>query len=533
MKIIYPLFLAALLFLLLPSCSSSPEVPSDLELSTYCVSFSSFEEIDALADPSFKEHIGNSHFRVSTTHEEAQKWFNQGLNLLHGFWHAEAYRAFKTALTFDPQMAMGWWGIAMCRPGFADAERALWASSISKAVALMTNSSPQEQQLILATLVLVEQGLDAAGPAFQRLWDAYPEEVEIVALASLIVRYSTKDLLGAEGKQVRERMELALRKFPEHVGLQHYYVHLLESTSDFALAIPYAERIAAKAYQLPHLLHMPGHLYFLTGDYDRAAEVFYDAVKADEQWHTQEGIPAAADANYMHDLHYLAVVEAERNNYQQALLFAQKYASLALRNTYWDAAAMSSLYEGRMLPALVHIRFQKWPEAQQAITEQLKEITPIPNTDLAKIYLQFMLRYCEGMEAIEQNDLSLANQKGATANQMLQTYSQMGSQVPGAIDAKNINKALTIMSMSIYELAGWIDNRDAQEDFMPYAWNDAFELESLIPYDEPPRLIYPIGESLGRLHLLRGEPQAAELAFDKALLKRPNSPFILALKEKR
>lgn len=518
----------SLWILLILGCSPSSKTPSGIELPTYCVSFSSFESIDSLPAPTFKAHIGNSHLQVTTTHADAQKWFDQGLNLLHGFWHAQAYRAFKTALTFDPDMAMGWWGIAMCQPGFGDTDRAVWVDAISKAVKLSAHTTPLEQQLIAATDLLVGQGVNVAGPTFQRLWDAFPNEPEIAALSSVMVRYSMSDLLGADGERLKSRMEAALRQFPDHNGLQHYYIHLLESRPDFALALPYAERMAAEAHQSPHLLHMPGHLYFLAGDYDRAVEVFHAAVKADEQWHSKESVAPAADANYMHDLHYLAVAEAERNEYQRALAFAQQYAELALRNTYLDAASMSTLYEGRMLPILVHIRFRKWAAAQRSITDQINQLTPVPNTEIVQTYLRFMLLYCEGMAAIEQNDVATATQKGGAANQLLQTFNQMGTQMQGSMAFKNVNEAFDIMSMSLYELAGWIDNINPDVPFNVHAWDQAFELEAAIPYDEPPRLMYPIGESLGSLHLRRNEPEAANVAFNRALLKRPRSPLIRA-----
>ena len=40
----------------------------------------------------------------------AQKFFDQGLNLLHAFWDTEAYRAFREAARLDPDAAMPYWG---------------------------------------------------------------------------------------------------------------------------------------------------------------------------------------------------------------------------------------------------------------------------------------------------------------------------------------------------------------------------------------------------------------------------------------
>lgn len=48
---------------------------------------------------------------ITTTSEEAQAWFNQGLVLLYGFNHGEAIRSFRRAAELDPEAAMPWWGI--------------------------------------------------------------------------------------------------------------------------------------------------------------------------------------------------------------------------------------------------------------------------------------------------------------------------------------------------------------------------------------------------------------------------------------
>ena len=52
------------------------------------------------------------HRPVTTSSPEAQRYFDQGLNLLYGFNHDEAIRSFAAATRLDPDCAMAWWGIA-------------------------------------------------------------------------------------------------------------------------------------------------------------------------------------------------------------------------------------------------------------------------------------------------------------------------------------------------------------------------------------------------------------------------------------
>ena len=45
---------------------------------------------------------GNVHFPITHKVEKAQKFFDQGVGQLHGFWFVEAERSFRTADALDP-----------------------------------------------------------------------------------------------------------------------------------------------------------------------------------------------------------------------------------------------------------------------------------------------------------------------------------------------------------------------------------------------------------------------------------------------
>ena len=62
-------------------------------------------------------------FPVTTTSEEARKFFLQGVSQIHSFWFQESERSCTQALEFDPDMAMAHWCIALSaasdyRPAF-------------------------------------------------------------------------------------------------------------------------------------------------------------------------------------------------------------------------------------------------------------------------------------------------------------------------------------------------------------------------------------------------------------------------------
>ena len=126
------------------------------------------------------------------------------------------------------------------------------------------------------------------------------------------------------------------------------------------------------------------------------------------------------------------------------------------------------------------------------------------------------------MEAVARGDVAQATLQGGQLTQLMQLFEQEGIKHQQSGEFKSINETYDILSMARYELAGWIDNLNPAQPFNEMAWKAALDLEGAIAYDEPPRLIAPIGESLGRLHLRRGDPPEAR----KALTKRPHRSFI-------
>ena len=56
---------------------------------------------------------GEVDFKVTTASEEAQRFFNQGVGQLHGYWFFEAERSFRQVAAIDPDCAMAYWGMAM------------------------------------------------------------------------------------------------------------------------------------------------------------------------------------------------------------------------------------------------------------------------------------------------------------------------------------------------------------------------------------------------------------------------------------
>ncbi|MDX1407910.1 MAG: hypothetical protein R3330_07245, partial [Saprospiraceae bacterium] len=129
------------------------------------------------------------HYPITTSSEEAQRYFDQGLAWAWGFNHAEAARSFYEAMRQDPDCAMCHWGFAyVLGPNYNagmepdNFERAY--DAIQKAVELGSNASDKEQALIAAMAARYgmpapedRSALDIAySEALKQVYDQYPED---------------------------------------------------------------------------------------------------------------------------------------------------------------------------------------------------------------------------------------------------------------------------------------------------------------------------------------------------------------------
>ena len=90
--------------------------------------------------------MGNVHWKTSTASSMAQRFFDQGLGQLHGFWYFEAERSFRQAASIDPDRAIFYWGMA--RANAENPERS--AGFIEQAIKRIEKSNAIERRLIEA-----------------------------------------------------------------------------------------------------------------------------------------------------------------------------------------------------------------------------------------------------------------------------------------------------------------------------------------------------------------------------------------------
>src|ERR1041385_2176936 len=233
--------------------------------------------------------FGNVQHKVSTSNDEAQKYFNQGLALCYGFNHNEAERAFRKAAELDPKMAMAWWGVAYAvGPNYnlpIDEERMKRAvDALQHAQALRENASEQERAYIDA---VAKRYTEAEKPDYQKLqqdyaeaWKAlvqrYPDDLDAATIyAESLMNLHPWKLWDKEGnpregtEEIVRVLEGVLQRDANHLGANHFYIHAVEASNSPDKANPSASRLAGLAPASGHLVHMPAHIFIRTGAHEQ------------------------------------------------------------------------------------------------------------------------------------------------------------------------------------------------------------------------------------------------------------------------
>jgi len=133
-------------------------------------------------------------------------------------------------------------------------------------------------------------------------------------------------LWGLDGRptegteEILALLESVLRRDPNHLGANHYYIHATEASRHPERALASARRLETLAPAAGHLVHMPAHTYMRVGDYSAAASNNAAAAEADRVYLGQSGTAGSIyDMRYYcHNLHFLAASYGMRGDFAHA-----------------------------------------------------------------------------------------------------------------------------------------------------------------------------------------------------------------------
>ena len=472
------------------------------------------------APPRLIPGLGEVHHPVSTKNREAQQFFDQGLKLVYGFNHDEARRSFQHAAELDPKLAMAQWGVALTLgpnynlPVDPERERAGY-DAVQRAVALQENASEPERAYIGALTVRYSNdpnadlhALDRAyKDAMGKLVSRYPDDLDAATLyAESAMNLNPWKLWTADGKpaegtdEIVATLELVLKRDPNHLGANHYYIHAVEASLHPERALPSAARLEKLAPAEGHLAHMPSHIYARVGDHSASARCNEVAMAADKKFLSEtheEGVYKLM--YYSHNMHFLAFASCMNGNFAQA----KEAAAKLVANVAPGVKAMPDLEGFLPTPMIVLAAFERW-----------NDLLKLPAPDTSLVVTTAVWHSLRG--------IALANTgKPAEAEQEQKQFRDAVAKIPPDKMYDQLNKVSAVFKIHDSLLTSAIAHSKRDDNAATESLKQAVSAEDALSYSEPPAWYPPVRPTLGRLLLATNRATEAEKVFRDDLERNP------------
>lgn len=301
-------------------------------------------------------------FPVTTKSPDAQKFFEQGVTQIHGFWYFEAERSFRQAAYLDADCAMAYWGMAMANVN--NEKRA--AEFIKEATKRRDKVSSREQRWIdmfatyYADLKKEEKARrDKLVADFEELIYAFPDDLEAKAFLVVQVWDNSKhgSPLGSR-TALHALAEQVLARAPMHPGIHHYLIHLWNKGGSDKRAVASAARCGQSAPAIAHLWHMSGHTYSELKRYTDACWQQEASARVDHAHMAAARIMPEQIHNYAHNNDWLVKNLAYVGRVHEAMDLAKNLTELPRLSSSKQAAWRM----GRDRLLEIGVNFELWNE---------------------------------------------------------------------------------------------------------------------------------------------------------------------------
>jgi tetratricopeptide (TPR) repeat protein len=481
--------------------------------------------------------LGDYRRTVSTRSAETQRWFDIGLNWCYGFNHEEGIKCFEKALEFDPRCAMAHWGIAYGAGPFynltwkehgeTEANRATKRcfDHVQLARSNAAHASDVERRLIEALACRFQKPHGVPPPEFEQWDDAYaaemrrvyysfPDDRDVMALLveALMMRtvrrlWDLRTGAPAPNSDVVEALQVCERsiKLAEEAGVQqhpaivHLHIHLLEMSTMPERGMRSADLLGTMCPDAGHMNHMPGHIYVLCGEYEKAKVASEKAVRANDMYLAYADAPTYYLLGCCHDLHLMMFTCMFLGQYAPALWAADKVRSLITRNVVSipDRPKLTQTVEGyHAMKSHVLVRFGRW-----------QEIVDEPMADEPELYVltTAMQHYAKGVAHATLRDF-------AKAELHRELFHRHLARIPPERRFLS-NPTRDSLAIGAALLDGELAYHRGHHDQAYAHLRHAVELDDNLSYSEPWAWMHPPRHALAALLLDQGHRDEAEQVY--------------------
>ncbi|MFO1314201.1 MAG: tetratricopeptide repeat protein [Burkholderiales bacterium] len=458
----------------------------------------------------------------------AQRYFEQGMTLAWGFNPAEAARSFAAATRADPKCAACWWALAWAQgPNInsdMDAGAAAGvAAALARAQALAPAASARQRGLIAALAArhpdraTVDE--EAYAARMRALARAFPRDAEILVLAAEAeLNLHPYDWWNADGtgrpwtEATTDLLARALVLAPDHPGANHYWIHVMESSSQPGRATASADRLRTLAPGSGHLLHMPAHVYMRTGRYADASRANEASIAADRAYVAQVDAQRAYRVGYVAHNHHFLYASAAMEGRSRVAIAAADAAFPAACGPNPPDRSTGILQQYSVLPLFARVRFGQW---RALLEDTLPPGGPEP-------YPRAIWHYARGTAYARTGRLpearrELAQLDAAAADPALQQ-----------VKVKNINAAAALVRIAQLTLRADIAAAEGRGSEAVSLLAQAVAVEDALAYDEPHLWLAPTRHALGAALLAIGRHDDAARVYREDLAHYPDNGWSLS-----
>jgi len=310
--------------------------------------------------------MGKLDFAITSTNEEAKKYFLQGYGQVHGFWYYEAERSFRQAAALDPNCAMAYWGMAMSNMENAKRGRAF----IAEAVQRQAGCTEREKQYIralenfFASKAKDNEKRTALVAAWEGIVRKYPADVEAKAMLAWQLYDNNQN-----GQPLQSRLAFnallseILLASPLH-PVHHYRIHTTTAGDDGNTALQSAAKCGPAAPGIPHMWHMPGHTYAEANRHADAAYQQEAALRIEHRHFTAMQMMSNENFLYQHNRSWLIDSLNHTGRVAEAIDLARHTIEL-------PRAQGRTPQEGRRKLLGLLMQHQRWAELTEACGSEL------------------------------------------------------------------------------------------------------------------------------------------------------------------
>jgi tetratricopeptide (TPR) repeat protein len=450
---------------------------------------------------------------IATRSPEAQKYFDQGLTLMYGFNRYEARRSFRKALELDPTAVMAQWGLAMALGPYLNMDMAT-DLDVKKSCDALDEGLASKEATVTARAWLEAAAArcpDYSQPqkyvaAMRALAARFPDDPDAQTLfaESLLVpvrwHFYPPGGKPAEGIEEAQRvLEAVLRRYPNHPGANHFYIHAVESSPTPERAIPSAQRLMGIVPSAGHMVHMPGHIWLALGEYDTAVAVNERAAQVDRDYFAKAGVTNSYYMNYPHSLLFILYARAMQGRLAETRKALDAMSS-SVAPMMPDMAGLWGIYI-----TFIEMRVRMWDELLAA--PKPGDQNPVFNG---------MWHYGRAMALF-------GNGRRAEARKEQQQFEELRKKIDRNM-LWGADKMGDVMNLAAMVLDARLESDPARAIAQ---WRKAVEIQDQLTYFEPPPWYYPVRESLGAALLVSGDAPTAETVFREGLRRSPNNGRML------